>query len=544
MASDGPNQEGDPLADGQQSTDPEAQADLDEAGPSGQAEEAGQAEDAGPSGSGRATAPAKRAPGRLQWGRGRQGTGQWHPPLSAYGGFKLAREQHKENLQVLLRESLLQHRFRRTAAVAAAIMTCQESTRTDPAGVTRPVDWKDAGKQRFSEALIAGYEVLARAPEACSYDQLKRYLRKMQVLLHDPRDAEMATLELASLMITKGELQDAYDLLTTQLTKHAEVMQQYQRAYQCGLIRHQQWQEAMVEAARKAAGAHAASDEPLTLFKHDALLWSQSGRQAHEYWRDAETHIKEALGMQPDNSQLAYVLVEMYMAAGKASQAMEVAEALRVAAPQDADAHALWILVKQTQGGDQEDAERLLQAFLDLLRCDPATDLAIQGLLGLNDRLDLPAEQVVRGIIMHLDAVKPSSTTSAWQDLAQLLQLHAPAAAEEDADPACVQAWARIDKQVELARGWWGSYHFTAAADPDQLSMCDDDSELLLCQRAKAICAAFVCGTQHEFVGRVVQALTESGHGSLAQDVQDAAHLADDVKAAVERGSRPAVAEG
>ena len=61
------------------------------------------------------------------------------------------------------------------------------------------------------------------------------------------------------------------------------------------------------------------------------------------------------------------------MMAGLPQDALETARALRLNTPADADAHALFILMKEAEGPTQESVPELAQAYVEMLRCDPAS---------------------------------------------------------------------------------------------------------------------------------------------------------------------------
>ena len=67
------------------------------------------------------------------------------------------------------------------------------------------------------------------------------------------------------------------------------------------------------------------------------------------------------------------------MLRGQPEDALEVAAALREAAPQNADAHGLFLVLKEAEGIDQDSSQDVATAYLSLLRCDPAAENAVQG---------------------------------------------------------------------------------------------------------------------------------------------------------------------
>lgn len=62
----------------------------------------------------------------------------------------------------------------------------------------------------------------------------------------------------------------------------------------------------------------------------------------------------------------------MYCALGRQPQALEMAGQLCRSVPEEADAHALHLLLLEAQGiSGQEEAARASEACCRLLRCDP-----------------------------------------------------------------------------------------------------------------------------------------------------------------------------
>lgn len=89
--------------------------------------------------------------------------------------------------------------------------------------------------------------------------------------------------------------------------------------------------------------------------------------------------IQEALELQPAAFEQGSLLAQLYMMRGQPEDALEVATALRQAAPHDADAHGLFVLLKEAQGVDTGSKQEVAEAYLNLLQCDPAAYTAVQG---------------------------------------------------------------------------------------------------------------------------------------------------------------------
>ena len=75
----------------------------------------------------------------------------------------------------------------------------------------------------------------------------------------------------------------------------------------------------------------------------------------------------------------ACLLAQLYLVGGQPEDALDTARAVRLAAPADADAHALFILLQESEGPTAETASDLSEAYLELLKCDPASDYAVLG---------------------------------------------------------------------------------------------------------------------------------------------------------------------
>ena len=53
---------------------------------------------------------------------------------------------------------------------------------------------------------------------------------------------------------------------------------------------------------------------------YDEASWARSNRQTQEYWRDAESSLRQAVGLQPAASEAAYLLVHLLVCAGHIQQ--------------------------------------------------------------------------------------------------------------------------------------------------------------------------------------------------------------------------------
>ena len=91
-------------------------------------------------------------------------------------------------------------------------------------------------------------------------------------------------------------------------------------------------------------------------------------------------HLQEALQLQSDAVEHGCLLAQLYMLRGQPEDALQVSATLREAAPHNADAHGLFVLLKEAEGIDQDSSQDVAAAYLSLLRCDPASETAIQGI--------------------------------------------------------------------------------------------------------------------------------------------------------------------
>ena len=67
------------------------------------------------------------------------------------------------------------------------------------------------------------------------------------------------------------------------------------------------------------------------------------------------------------------------MMAGLPKDALETARALQLNAPEDSDSHGLFILMNEAQGPTAEGLPELAKAYVEMLRCDPSSETAMQG---------------------------------------------------------------------------------------------------------------------------------------------------------------------
>ncbi|KAK9811187.1 hypothetical protein WJX73_009058 [Symbiochloris irregularis] len=309
----------------------------------------------------------------------------------AFGSFSGVARQHVENLRAVLSEALLRHDFRRAAAVAATLLVAApEGGSTDTAYI--PNFYAASKNQQLSEALAAAHEALRRSPDGANLLQLERLLRHAQAWQPSGEHSEAAVLELAWLLATEvQDLSQAYDILAMVPIKprgprkHQPVAR-FARAAFSGLIRYSQWTEVAEEVW--AQNRPSRGNRERNAFQHQPLLWTRTHHVAQDRWKDAVRHLQEALRECPHAVDLAWLLAQLLCAANKHPEAMEVAVALCQAAPHEPDAHALKLLLLHAGSplAEEGTAQQTAQAHVELLRCDPASHQALQGLLDSHKR--------------------------------------------------------------------------------------------------------------------------------------------------------------
>ncbi|DBA95870.1 hypothetical protein WJX77_002544 [Trebouxia sp. C0004] len=459
---------------------------------------------------------------------------------------------HRQNLLDLLRQAVGEQDHARAAVAAVTLLAAQDPKYLPgPEKMFGPVEVK-----HFPEVAAAGFEILH---QEASREELKRYLRKQQDRQLTAEGAELVTFELVYLLAEQGEYQDAYDVLDSISSKST---QHFYRAAVCGFLRHAQVSEILQKAACDAAFCRALGrSRPqigINMFQYDEHVWTKGGQQLQEFWNSAELHLKAALKLQPSAVREACLLAQLYMMGGQPEDALETARAVREAAPADSDAHGLFILLSEAEGPTSETVTELSQAYLELLTCDPASEHALHGLLGLNARLPVAPTCLMEALALHLDVAdgSRSSAQQAWSVLAQMLtsaanlvvdleatsaQHREQSAAQEDHElssqraaangqqpgdadgqverqasgneggdeqqagssaagaelGAAWDAWQIVQELLTVQRYWWKKLHFRWHGTLLAAGMLEEqqDPEQTSLQRSKAIVAAFMFDT-------------------------------------------------
>ena len=52
----------------------------------------------------------------------------------------------------------------------------------------------------------------------------------------------------------------------------------------------------------------------------DEAVWARSSRQAQEYWKEAESALREAVDLQPAAIETAHLLIHLLICAGRIQQ--------------------------------------------------------------------------------------------------------------------------------------------------------------------------------------------------------------------------------
>ncbi|BDA43336.1 hypothetical protein COCOBI_04-3480 [Coccomyxa sp. Obi] len=296
----------------------------------------------------------------------------------------------------------------------SSFRTCAQATKAG-----RP-KYRPSETQRTLRQLHAvdiGLECMQHPPRPVTGEHLVRLLRQVQALQVMPGQRASLQLEQAYALMLAGNISDAYDTLAVILTGAADPGNKYMAEALCGLIRHTQWANTM----RSAAVPSQAQQSPgrrkvdsavgggIDWFVHDPVLVAAAGRSASEFWKDAERHLKAALAIQPTASNLSYTLVQMYCAVGKQSQALEAVGQLCKLAPEDADVHALHLLLLKAQGiVDHDQASIAGEACHQLLLCDPGAHSAANFLVGLTALNPLPPAALADALMLHLEVCSVS----------------------------------------------------------------------------------------------------------------------------------------
>ncbi|KAL3140399.1 hypothetical protein ABBQ38_004659 [Trebouxia sp. C0009 RCD-2024] len=338
-----------------------------------------------------------------------------HPADQQLYSHIRAQSYHRQHLLDLLKQAIDEQDHNRAAVAAVVLLAAQ-----DPSYVPGPEMVPGAKtSQFFPDVAAAALEVLR---QQVSTEELKRYLRKLHDRQINSEQAELVTFELVYLLAERGDYQEAYDVLDSSNDKRT---QQFHRAAVSGFLRHAQVSEILERTAKHhTSGQPGQSDQPkVNMFQHDEQVWTKGGQQLQEFWNGAEAHLKDALRLQPGAVAEGCLLAQLYMMAGLPHDALETGRALRLNAPADADAHALFILMKEAEGPTQESMPELAQAYVEMLRCDPTSQHAVQGLLGLHSRLPVNPSCLLEAAALHLDAADEHSASAvqAWTALAQTL---------------------------------------------------------------------------------------------------------------------------
>ena len=200
---------------------------------------------------------------------------------------------------------------------------------------------------------------------------------------------------------------------------------------------------------------------------------------------------------------------------------------------------------------------------MDLVRCDPGSPYALDGLLSWHSRSSLAPEVLLEGLLLHLDSSREGARVgTAWSALASLLEHSASEAlacvsrqdrgaassmqhmqhelgghemyTEQDGmqhnegnlDTVAWEQWGRIQKVLSSRKSWWPAMHFSAQPRYDCHGGCccigSDRVKMLACFRAswmrddpaladKAVCAAFIMGCQAGYCKAAARALHKGG---------------------------------
>ena len=218
---------------------------------------------------------------------------------------------------------------------------------------------------------------------------------------------------------------------------------------------------------------------------------------------------------------------------------------------------------------------------MDLMRCDPGSLYALDGLLSWHSRSSLAPEVLLEGLLLHLDSLNEGATVgTAWSALASLLE-HAALQAfacmsqqdrgaassmqhmqDELGDPevnteqddseqyegnlgtVAWEQWGRIQKVLSSRKSWWPAMHFSVQPRYDwhsscfvvasAVTVCDESA---LCRSSwlkddpaladKAVCAAFIMGCQAGYCKAAARALHKGGDLDGARRIERSVGVVD-----------------
>ena len=193
----------------------------------------------------------------------------------------------------------------------------------------------------MAEVLYTGYQLLRRHPHTVNLDQLKRYLRQARAYQATEAGRAAITLELAHLLISKGQEAEAYDILTSMpRTSGAPPGVAFKASHLLGDIRLGQWEHAMRQSLQPRGIQRAEPGPEWDPYAVSVQQWNRAGRAGRELGQEAEAHYATALRLEPRATGVAMQLVGLTLAKNKPAVALEAAEEQAVAVPDAADPHA------------------------------------------------------------------------------------------------------------------------------------------------------------------------------------------------------------
>ncbi len=207
-------------------------------------------------------------------------------------------------------------------------------------------------------------------------------------------------------------------------------------------------------------------------------------------------HQQEALQVLHHATYARLQLVQLQACAGRAQQAATTTHAAPDAAPFDADAWGLRALGLQAEG-----SAAIEHCCIEILRCDPGAVEALQGMKTVGGlrvcivqfifyishavlRLSNPNLTIwIEGLLLHLDAPWTTLRASAWQWLADALDMWAGGPSNASSTRA---------EELLRARHWWEAVHFASPWATQQAGMEGGAGHCVDTDKARV--AAYICG--------------------------------------------------
>jgi len=376
-------------------------------------------------------------------------------------------------------------------------------------------------------------------------------------------ERQIYKLEMGLYHLLEGNLTMAYDTMAKTDRKYegatagqVDPHQPFLKAMYCGLIRYLQWAECLRADAAKgqpplgAQSSKASKGLPFdTAAWHSSpAMWQRMSQQSRDYWSDACKHLKEAMSAPVSpwgRTALVYLMAHLQITAGRPDAAVEAARQHAEAAPRDPDALALPCLLlyvvgrrkgagqpakgeEPLEGGEGLEEgwlQRLAEAHLRLMACCPDSAEAFEGVWMLREHLP-SASDLVEAALLHAD-----TGAACWGRLGEALQRlcksHPSGRRAGDSGSASLR---RVGRMLSERQSWWGRCHFWELPRPPPWDAAGDGAAELC---AKATCAGFVLGVEHEWYRSAVRCLEAGGAKKESRHLRGVKGAAHDLRLSV-----------